>query len=81
MSVHRSLFRRHQREQAVQLAHYLSILGIALLAGAIVGVAALIFDVVAGPTSAIVITACTMVLLVVLWLAIPLGMRDRQPPK
>ena len=45
------------------------------------GVAALIFDVVAGPTSAIVVTACTVCLLVVLWLASPLGMRHRQPPK
>jgi O-antigen/teichoic acid export membrane protein len=81
VSVHRSLFRRHQREQAVRVAHYLSILGIALLAGAIVGVAALIFDVVAGTASAIAVTVFTVVLLAVLWLAIPLGMRDRRPPQ
>lgn len=79
VSVHRGLFRRHQREQAVQTAHYLSMVGIALLAGAIIGVAALIFDVVAGTTSAIVVTVATVVVLAVLWLAIPLGMRDRRP--
>jgi O-antigen/teichoic acid export membrane protein len=77
VSVHRSLFRRHQREQAVLLAHYLSIIGIALLAVAVIGVAALIFDVTSGTTSATVVATLAAALLAILWLAVPLGMRKR----
>lgn len=81
VSVHRGLFRRHQRAEAVTLAHRLSIFGIGLLAGAVIGVAALIFDVVAGTTSAIVVTAFTALLLLTLWLVIPLAARERRPPQ
>jgi hypothetical protein len=81
VSVHRALFRRHQREQAVHLAHCLSIYGIALLAGAVVFVTALIFDVVAGTTIATAVAVSTAVLLSVLWVIIPLRTRDRPPPK
>lgn len=77
VSVHRSLFRRHQRERAVLFAHYLSIVGMALLAAAIIGVATLIFDVTSGAESAFVVAIASTAVLTVLWLALPLGMRDR----
>ena len=79
VSVHRALFRRHQREEEVLLAHRLSIVGITFLACALVGVATLIFDVVAGPHTAAVVAVAIVVLLVSLWLAMPLGLRRRQP--
>ena len=76
VSVHRGLFRRHQRDQAVLLAHYLSIVGIALLGCAVVGVTALIFEVVAGTADAVVVSTLSGILLLTLWLAVPLGMRE-----
>jgi O-antigen/teichoic acid export membrane protein len=75
VSVHRALFRRHQRRRAVLVAHRAAMVGILFLALAIVGVAMLIFDLVSG-TGAAVAAACTVsVVLVVLWLAIPLALR------
>ena len=78
VSVHRGLFRRHQRERAVLVAHNLSIAGIALLGCAIVGVTGLIFDVVSGTAAAVVVSTVIAGLLLILWLAVPLGMRDRR---
>jgi hypothetical protein len=49
VSVHRALFRRHRRRATVLLAHRLSIVGMILLACAVVGVASLIFDVLKEP--------------------------------
>jgi hypothetical protein len=48
VSVHRALFRRHRRRATVLMAHRLSIVGMILLACAVVGVATLIFDVLKG---------------------------------
>lgn len=75
VSMHRALFRRHQRRRAVFFAHWLAIIGIALLGIAIVGVVTLIFDVVAGAAASAVAAVAVAVLLIVLWVAIPIGAR------
>lgn len=75
VSVHRALFRRHQRERAVLVAHWAAMAGILFLALAIVGVATLIFDLVAGGTAGVVAGCVVGVALLVLWLTIPLALR------
>ena len=75
VSLHRALFRRHQRRTTVLFAHRLAIVGMSLLAAAVVGVAAIIFSVVAGPPIAAVAAAVVAALLAVLWLAVPLTKR------
>jgi O-antigen/teichoic acid export membrane protein len=81
VSVHRALFRRHRREMAVLIAHRLSVVGLALLAGAIVGVAGLIFDVVIGTGAGVAAAVATAVGLVVLWAYLPLSLRTRTEPE
>lgn len=61
------------------LAHRLSIVGITFLACAVIGVATLIFDVVAGSRVAGAAAGLVVVLLVTLWLAMPLGLRRHDP--
>ena len=78
VSVHRALFRRHRRRETVELAHRLAIVGIVVLAMAIIGVTTLIFDVLVGGAGGAVAGAIAAALLVVLWLVIPLGVRTRE---
>ncbi len=75
VSVHRALFRRHQRSETVKLAHRMAIVGMALLSIAMTGVAALIFDVVVGRRAAILATVIVFLLLSVLWAVVPLASR------
>jgi hypothetical protein len=79
VSVHRALFRRHQRRRAVLVAHRVAMAGIVFLAAAIVGVAGIIFDVVSGTLAAAVAAAVIAVVLGLLWLALPLALRG--PPE
>ena len=82
VSVHRALFRRHQRRRAVLVAHRAAMLGILFLALAIIGVACLIFDLVSGSAAGIVAGCVVGSVLAVLWLTIPLALRgplDRPP--
>jgi len=78
VSLHRMLFRRHARRATVHVGHYLALIGMLLLAIAIVGVVLLIFSVVldapAGAVAAIVIGA----VLLLLWLVLPLRVRATQ---
>lgn len=79
VSVHRALFRRHQRQRAVLVAHRVAMIGIVFLAAAIVGVAAIIFDVVSGTRAAFVAAVAIAFILGLLWLALPLALRG--PPE
>jgi hypothetical protein len=81
VSVHRALFRRHRRRQTVLLAHRLSIVGMTLLAVAIIGVAALIFDVTRGATAGFTAAVGTAIGLAVLWAFIPLRERGAPEPE
>ena len=80
VSVHRALFRRHQRERAVLFAHRVAMVGILFLAIAVVGVAAVIFDVVSGTRAATVAAVAAAVLLGVLWFVLPRMLRGSAEP-
>jgi Family of unknown function (DUF6328) len=79
VSVHRALFRRHQRQRAVLVAHRVAMIGIVFLAAAILGVTAIIFDVVSGTGAAAIAAAAIAIVLGLLWLALPLALRG--PPE
>jgi amino acid transporter len=78
VSLHRLLFRRHARRVTVDVAHRLAQVGIVLLGGAIVGVVVLIFDVVLGGGAAAIAGGAVAVVLLCLWAALPLVIRERQ---
>jgi hypothetical protein len=75
VSVHRALFRKHQRERAVLVAHRVAMLGIVFLAAAIVGVTVTIFGVIAGTPASVAAGISVAVMLAVLWLTMPLALR------
>jgi hypothetical protein len=77
VSLHRLLFRKHARAETVEIAHRLAQTGIAFLALAMVGVVLLIFDVVVGRSAAVLAGLLTAVLLAVLWVLLPLRVRNR----
>ncbi|MDT4921772.1 MAG: hypothetical protein QOI15_2674 [Pseudonocardiales bacterium] len=79
VAVHRALFRRHRKEDTVQMAHRLAIVGIFFLACAVISVTTLIFDVVLGWTEGLVAGGLATTLLVTLWLAVPWAVRTRSP--
>lgn len=78
VAVHRAVFRRHRRKETVQFAHRLSIVGIAFLALAVIGVTILIFNVLLGNPGGYVAGAIVAAMLCVLWLYIPLRVRVRE---
>ncbi|UFS98948.1 DUF6328 family protein [Nocardia huaxiensis] len=71
VSAHRILFRRHRLDDVVQTAHRFASVGLVLLGVALVGVAVLIFDVVAGGLAAAVAGACFAVLFALVWVVYP----------
>lgn len=77
VSLHRMLFRRHARQATVDVAHRLAQIGIALLAGSIVGVVLLIFDFVLGGIAGVVAGGCAALVLFGLWGVLPLVIRER----
>ncbi len=70
--VHRALFRRHQRAETVELAHRLAIVGMALLAVAVVGVSCLITAAVSRLAVGAAVGAGVLIAIIVLWVALPL---------
>jgi O-antigen/teichoic acid export membrane protein len=80
--IHRLLFRRHQRARTIGWAHRCALAGAACFGTALVGVATLTFDMVAGTTAA-AITGCLVALAVTgLWLLAPwhVHRRTREDP-
>lgn len=71
VSMHRLLFRRRRMKELVSSA----LIGMSLLGIALAGVATIIFDTVAGRTSAWIAGGASLVALAVLWYALPLGRR------
>jgi O-antigen/teichoic acid export membrane protein len=71
VSMHRRVFRRHERGELVRVANVLAQAGLATLSLALAGVATLIFDVTEGQTTGIVVGACTLVGLGSLWFVAP----------
>jgi hypothetical protein len=77
VALHRALFRQHSRATLVAWGQRFAIGGLALLGVAVTGVVVLIFDVVAGTTPAIVAGVVCVVVLGLLWGAIPALQRAR----
>jgi hypothetical protein len=77
VSIHRFVFRLHERRELVKEAGYLAQGGIATLALAITSVVTLVFDVTEGETVGYTMGAVTFGALSLLWLFIPLRLRRR----
>ncbi len=77
VSIHRVVFRLHERRELVREAAVLAQAGIATLGLALAGVAILIFDVTRGPAAGYTVGAITFAFLILLWLVIPLRLRRR----
>jgi len=75
VSLHRALFRMHDKERLVALADVTAKIGLALLGLAVTGVAVLIFDFVVGNLAAALAGAGTFLVFALLWLVIPLVAR------
>jgi hypothetical protein len=75
--LHRVLFRQHARRTLVSVGQRCALAGFAALALAVVGVCALIFDVVAGDGAAIAAGAVAFVIFAGLWGVGPLLLRGR----
>jgi len=75
VGMHRLLFRRHRLAILVSMAHRCAYAGLLLLGLATAGMTTIIFGAVAGRSSAVVAGVCAGGLFVLLWLAVPLGMR------
>src|ERR1700710_2808889 len=77
VSIHRFVFRLHERRELVKEAGFLAQSGIATLALSITSVVTLVFDVTEDEAVGYTVGAVTFVALAVLWLVIPLRLRRR----
>lgn len=78
VSVHRSLFRKQMKRNIVTLADKLTRLALGVLALVMTGAALLVFDVVVGRTAGIVVGACVLVALGLVWVVLPEVLRRRR---
>jgi len=78
--LHRVLFRRHRLGAVVSEAHHYAITGLVLLALALAGVAAIIFDAVLGAGGAWVAGILTLLALASFWFLLPLRERRSRRP-
>ena len=76
VALHRMLFRQHARRITVTTAHWLAVAGLVLFAAATVGVVLLIFQVVRSVPAGAVAAVCALVLITLLWLVLPLVLRE-----
>jgi len=76
-SLHRLNFRRHDKTTIIAISNWLVIAGLAVLAIAMVGVIALISDVVFGVPVSIIAPVVATVTFGLLWVALPLRLRSR----
>jgi hypothetical protein len=72
VSLHRAVFRMHDKERLVAFADVTAKIGLALLGLAVTGVAVLIFSVAAGNVAAAIAGGGTFLLFALLWLVLPL---------
>ncbi|MDQ6945135.1 MAG: DUF6328 family protein [Actinomycetota bacterium] len=83
---HRLLFRLQQKELIVLVANRLTLIGLTLLALALIGVLLFVTDFVLGDSAAIVVSISAVALFAVVWYLIPLRQRGHrhfglvQPP-
>lgn len=79
VGMHRLLFRRHQLDDLVDMAHRFAIAGLVLLGLALAGAVALVFALVIGPLAAGIAGATVAVAFTVFWVVVPVSMRRRDP--
>ena len=72
---HRLLFRQREKEKLLQIANWLTIVGLGFLALAIIGVVLLITDVLFGAAMTLVVTVASALPFLVWWYAYPLARR------
>jgi hypothetical protein len=75
--LHRVLFRQHARRTLVSAGQRFALAGFAALALAVVGVCALIFDVVVGIAAGVAAAVVAFVVFALLWAAVPVLLRTR----
>jgi uncharacterized protein DUF6328 len=75
VGMHRVLFRRHRLRVLVSWAHRFATAGLLMLGAALVGVAMVIFNVVAGSVAGWIAGGVSAVGLVFLWVLMPLAQR------
>ncbi|ACY20332.1 conserved hypothetical protein [Gordonia bronchialis DSM 43247] len=80
VALHRALFRRHQLELIVTVAHRLSYIGLLLLGIALSGAMTVVFGATSGPVPAVVAGTVTGLLFGIFWLLLPLILRARTDP-
>ena len=78
VSLHRSLFRKQMKRSIVTLADRITRVALGVLALVITGAALLVFDVVVGRTEGLVVGACVLVVLALVWGALPEVVRRRR---
>jgi len=76
VACHRLLFRRHAKDRLVEAAHRLTLVGLALLAISTVGSLLLVIEVALGWTAALLICAAVTVVFALVWVALPLSLRE-----
>jgi len=69
---HRLLFRQGEREKRLKMGNTLTILGLAFLVPAMVGVVFVITDLLFGLMAALIVTVAMALLFLVLWFVLPL---------
>jgi hypothetical protein len=74
---HRLLFRQGVREQRLRMGNTLTILGLAFLVPAMVGVVYVITDLIFGLTTALVVTIVMALSFLLLWFVLPLPYRGK----
>lgn len=79
VSLHRVLFRRHRKASLVEHADRLAQAGLAALALVLAGSALLLFDIVLSRTAGIVAGAVVLLVLAVLWVAMPVRLARSAP--
>jgi hypothetical protein len=81
VAIHRMLFRRHQKDDLVEMTSRLAAVGHIFLAIAILSAVLFVVDVVVNLWLAIVLTSVLAVLIFVLWYAMPYSFRRRHPSR
>jgi O-antigen/teichoic acid export membrane protein len=79
VAYHRVVFRQHQKERLVKTANVMALAGLAIVAFAVSGAVLLVVSFVVPGTPTAVISLCVFLTFVVLWLAVPLARREREP--
>jgi hypothetical protein len=79
--VHRMLFRRHQKNDLVELTSRLAAIGLVFLSVAVLSAVLLVVSVVVNLTVAIVIAGCLGLVLIGAWYVLPSEIRRRRPSR